>query len=432
MPRKIYDILPPKIASKVEDTIRSLDIKSKSKTRRRKEARTQKKAPQKPAKERFPMKEILVGGAVIALLLGIYFYGRLPRVHVEILPRLDLTTVEEKVTADKSVKDIDLQKKIIPLEVLEEVKESSQEFPATGIASNDGKATGIITIYNKVSPATPLTLVKGTHFLSDSGKYFITLSKITIPAMKGKTPGLIAVKVQAEEVGANYNIKSSKFSVPKLSGTIYYYGIFGESDKAMAGGYAGKVKKVTIDDIEIAKEILTKKLLQDAEQSLKSKISEGKILLKGAVLSSVVSANSSVEPEAIADGFNQSAKVKVLGLVFKEENLKKIAKDKILSQLPEGKILLDGSLNLEYGADAIDFLRGTEKISLQISAKSYYNMDFEGLADLFKRKSSAQIRDIIDLQYGQDVSEVKINFWPFWVKKAPKDINRIAINLKFE
>lgn len=425
--------MPPKVAHKVEDAIKSLHGKDTKNTRKRKLVKEVQR-PQKilQEKRRFPLREIIFGLAVIVLLFGIYFVNRLPRAEIEISPTLDTITLQEKITADKSISEVDMKRRLIPLEFLEEVKETSQEFPATGITSNDGKAAGNIAIYNKLSPAAPLTLIPGTHFLSDSGKYFITLAKVTIPAMKGKTPGSVNVKVQAKEVGSDYNIGPSNFSVPKLSGTAYYYGIYGESKEAMTGGYTGKVKKVTKDDLDSAKDVLTEKLLKDAESSLKSKVSEDEILLEGAIINNVVNVSFNAKPETIADTFNTSAKVRVLALVFNKRDLEVFAEDKILSQLSDGKNLLENSLNIHYDAGSVDFVKGIEKINLQASARAYHIIDLNDVVDLSRRKSSDEIEKIINLQYGEKVSGVKVNFWPFWVKSAPKDVNRIKVKLNFE
>lgn len=424
--------MPPKVAHKVENTIKSLAVKDVKKRRIIKEARIPRKAQLTKKDRRFPLKELIFGGAVVVFLFGIYFYNKLPVATIEIYPKLDLVTLESKITADNSAGEIDLQKKIIPLKFLEEVKEASQEFPATGITSKDGKATGIIKIYNKLSPATPLTLISGTHFLSDSGKYFITLSKVTIPAMKEKTPGSISVKVQAKDVGTEYNIGPSKFSVPKLSGTVYYYGIWGESEDSMSGGYTGKVKKVTKDDLDSAEDVLTEKLLQDTENYLKNKISQEEVLLEGAIKSNVVESTSDTKAEAIADKFNHSAKVKSQALVIKKQDLEMFIKDSILSQLPEGKNLLENSLNFSYDADFVDFAHKVEKVNLKAEAEVYSALDFSDVVDLLKGKSSFQIKEIINSQYGQEISGIQVKLWPFWVKKAPKDENRIKINLNFK
>jgi len=451
--RKIYDIVPPKEASKVEDTVKSLGVKSgrnatqavvsgePKKKRvagnirgRKKETPIPSTIPQIPVKKkgRFPMREILIGCLIIAILLGIYFFNKLPKAKIEIFPKLDQVVLEDKITADKSVDQVDVKNKLIPLEYFEEVKDASQEFPATGVTSNSGKATGTMTIYNKLSPAVPLTLISGTHFLSDSGKYFVTLAKVTVPAMKGKTPGSINVKVQAEEVGAEYNIGPSTFSIPKLSGTAYYYGIWGESKEKMDGGYTGKVSKATKDDLETAEDVLTERLMKDAESSLKSKISEDEVLLDNSIISEIIDTSATVKPDAITDNFTQSAKVRVQALVFKKQDAETFVKNSILSKIAEGTNLLESSLELNYAADAVDFKKGTVKISIKAIAQTYYDMDINNLPDFLKRKSSDEVERVVDSEYGDKVSKVKVIFWPFWVNRTPKDLNRIEISLSFE
>ena len=425
MSKKIYDILPPKMIHKVEDATKSLSLGKKSKKRSKKNSHQQ-------SVKKFPLKEVLVGGSIIVFLLGIYFYNKLPKADIQVWPTLDTLTLQETIVADKNIDEVNLSGKLIPAQYIEQTETSQQEFQATGIASNDSKASGTIKIYNKINPASPFTLKIGTHFLSNSGKYFVTLSKITIPAAQGKNPGSIKVKVQAQESGPDYNIKPSKFSVPKLSGTIYYYNIFAESDEPMTGGYTGNVKKVTKDDIAQAKETLTKSLLSKAENALKGKLSPDDILLDGAISRSVIETNSDVKADSITDKFTESAKVKVSALVFKKQDLEKFAKDDIVSQLPDSKTFLEDSLDISYDSELIDIQGGIETLVLQLSAKTYEFIDKNSLVDLVSRKSFDQIKDIFDEKYPDTVSEIKINFWPFWVNKAPKDKNRIKIDLLFQ
>ena len=447
MSRKIYDVKPPKVASKVEDAIKSLEASAKKRKKRQpafskkdilesvEPIRTTKSAlPQIPEaykSKRFPMLEILVGGFIILLLIGIYFYNKLPWAEIQVYPRLEPITLSEKITADQSTISVDFKKKIIPVQLLEETKEASQDFPATGTTSNDGKSTGTILVYNKISPAAPLTLKTGTHFLSDSGKYFVTLAKIVIPAMQGKTPGSISVSVQAEQVGPDYNIGPSKFSVPKLSGTPYYYSIWAESIQAITGGHTGQVKKVTQDDLDSAKDVLTQKLLKDAESSLRSKIGQDGVLLDGSLVSNVVDQNSDAKANAVKDSFVESAKVKASALVVSRQDLEDFAKQDILSQVKEGEQLLEKSLDLKYDPDSIDFKKGIEKINLQVSAQIYYSINLNDLVGMAKRKSLDEVKSTANSLYGDKVSDVKIDFWPFWVHKTPNDQNRIKSSLNF-
>lgn len=441
MARKIYDIIPPKVAKKLENTIRELSSPVVAAPKRRKKQ----SAPIKPLapigknniqRERsgiFSKRNIFIGGGILVLLLAIYLYNSLQKATIEISPTMRDISLQEKVTADRAVKNINVVAKVIPAEYIEVEKENTQEFPATGTSSTDSKATGSIIIYNKMDPASSVTLLKGTHFLSDSGKYFVTLDKLTIPAAKSKSaPGSIIAKVQAKEVGTDYNIGASKFSVPKLSGTAYYYGIYAESKSKMVGGSTGRVKKVTKDDIEGAKDALTKSLFQDAQSSLQGSLTDNDILLEGATIKTIVSATSSEEVGAVADKFTESAKVKVSAMIFKKDDLQQFVRDYINSKLKDDEEFLAESLKIDYSPDLIDLQKGKEAINLIILARSYNSIDQNNLMTLLEGKSASQIKDVIDEKYGDNVSGVKVNLWPFWTTKAPNNNNKINIKLNFE
>lgn len=440
MAKKMYDVKPPKVAHKIEETIKDFSVQDIKKKHHHKAAVSGispegVKTKSHKKNRRFPLRELLVGGGIIIVLLAVYFYFKLPYADIEIWPKLDDVSLQEKITADKSVSQVSLENKTIPAQYVEITKDGSQTFPATGIASNDGKATGKITIYNNLDPASSFSLKSGTHFLSDSGKYFVTLAKVTIPAashIAGKlVPGSVEVSVQAEQSGSDYNVAASKFSVPKLSGTSYYYNIYAESKAAMLGGYIGKVKKVTADDIGGAKDTLTKSLIEQAKRELKGSLTSDDVLLDGAITNTVISSSSGVKAETVADNFDEHVSIKISALSFKKNDVQEFSKDDINSQLPENKILLQRSLVMDYSADSINLRGGTINLSLDSKAKSYQNVAIGELMDLFSRKTSSQIKDIISRQYGDRISDSKVNFWPFWVKSVPDNRNRVKINLNF-
>ena len=434
MPKKIYDIKPPKVVQKAKMG----PVAPRKRRTVRKEAPVpvaEKIYPSQLRQEkekRFPLRELLIGGGVIVLLLGIYFYNTLAYATIEISPKTEVLSFQEKISADKSYDNVNLLKKIIPARVVLQEKEASQQFPATGSASNEGKATGTIKVYNKISPAAPLTLKAGTHFLSDSGKYFVSLDRIIIPASKGSVAGSIDVRVQAEESGTQYNIGASKFSVPGLSGTSLYYSIWAESKNAMAGGYTGNVKKVTAADISEARDVLTQKLLDEAKAVVMGKISQDEVLLDGAMTTNVTSATSDAREGAVAESFNETVKVVVSALAFKKDDLQKFAKLDAASKLAEGMDILEESVQASYTTDVVDAKAGIEKINLKVSATSYHFIDANAMAQAAAGKSAGQIEDFITSEHGENISAVKVSFWPFWVHTVPKDKNKVKIELNFE
>lgn len=440
MAKKIYDIKPPKTAERAKKSGNSpaggakeikefLDgpekrpIKKPVASRRKKEIKN-------------PWKRVLIGAGVVLILIAVYLFFKLPKANITIWPKTDVLIFNQTITADKTTDIIDMQNNVIPAQYLQEEKEGSEDFPATGSASDDGKATGAIKIYNKYDALTSITLKSGTHFLSDSKKYFVTLKKVIVPAAKkqgGKiVPGSIEVMVEAQESGPSYNIKPAKFSVPKLVGTAYYYSIYAESVEPMSGGKIGKIKKVTDDDIQSAKDALAQKLLSDAKNALKGNLSSDYILAEGAISGETESSSSSVKPGTVADNFTEKAKVVARVLVFKKSDLDKFAKEYILSKMPDKKTMLDQSFTVNYKVDTADIRGGKIVLNLDFSSKIYQSIDKISLVSQFKGLSASQIDNAISSSFGENVSKAQVKLWPFWVTKAPKTPKFININLKFE
>lgn len=431
----MFDILPPKMAHKIEDEFKSLTREEKKQTKGR-GSKKQHRETTSHKERHFPSKEVLAGFGILVLILVGILYFKLQKVNVEIWPKTEVLSFKEQVMADNSVDLINSNSKTIPAQYFEEEKDLWQEFPATGNASNDGKAEGAIVIYNNYSPASALPLKIGTHFLSDSGKYFITLQKVVVPAAKkqnNKTvPGSIEVKVQAAEAGEDYNIKPAKFSVPKLAGTSYFYSIYAESSKSMTGGFSSEIKKVTEDDIQKAKDTLTKKLLDDTREALKNKISTDYILLDNVIFAEITESSSAVKAEAVVDKFNYQAKAKATALVFKKSDLESFIKEYINSNMSDPKTFLEDSLSISYSPETIDIKEGKIVLDLDFSVKTYQTIDKNDLISLFREKSAEEIKETINSRMGDNASQIKINLWPFWTTKAPKDKNKIKVDLKFD
>lgn len=434
MPKKIYDIKPPKLARRVGDQIKDF-LEDDGKIHGTKH--TGKKHGARHKKEgKFLWVKVLSGVGIALIVLMIYLFFKLPKADIEIWPKVDVLSFKQTISVDSSVDAVDQSSNMIPAQYLEEEKSDSQDFPATGNASNEGKATGTITVYNKYDPPTPITLKVGTHFMSDSGKYFKILQKIVIPAGKksgGKvTPGSVDVAVEAVEGGDSYNIGSSKFVVPKLAGGAYYYSVYAESKNAMTGGFAGKTKKVTDDDIQQAKDTLTQKLTSQAETSLRDKVSAEFVLLDNAISSEVVDALSETKSGTVADNFTYQAKVRVTALVFKKSDLDKFVKSYIVSQMLDSNTILDKSLKIDQSVNSIDIKKGKAIVDLDFSAGTYQAIDRNVLATQIRNKTSTEINQIINDNLGEKISRVKVNLWPFWVTRSPNNQKVIKVDLKFD
>ena len=431
MAKKVFDIIPPHLVEKKT-------VKTKEKVSHT--VATQKKhhKEKKERKERsFRFGGVVVSGAALLVIVCIFLYFKLASLSVVVWPMTEELNMEEQITALTTQEEVDLGIKTIPAQLITEEKELFQEFDATGSGQNEGKAGGTIRVYNKYSPATVISLKTGTHFLSDSGKYFKAASKIVIPAatIKGSkiTPGSVDVKVEAIESGEAYNISASKFSVPKLAGTDVYYAIYAESSAKMEGGYESTIKVVTADDIDKAKVALSDKLLSDVDASIKEKVStDGLVLFNDALIKEVTEASSTVKAGTEVDKFTYKVKVSGSALVFKQSDLDTLARQDIASQIGKGRVLLGKSLVLNYTPIKIDSSSGKITFDLQILSKTYPEINKIELISKLSKKDSDQIRSIVSDAFLGQISQIKINLWPFWVTKGPSNQNKIKVDLNFE
>lgn len=469
MTKKIYDIMPPKdLPSKAgeskiikkpegdsgvlpikivkEPVLQDLNVMPSSNDLQNKgidnlvntqKHKTEKlnKEPKQKTKKKLSFKVWLgIIAGVLLLIICVYFYFSLQKADIVIYPKTDVLSFNGKITVDKSINAIDQDNSLIPAKIFESDQDLWQDFPATGTSKNEGKASGTIKVYNKLNPASPFILKSGTHFLSDSGKYFVTLKMITVPAATFKGSklvlGSVSVQVVAEKPGKDSNIDASKFSIPKLSGTAYYYNIYGESTVSMSGGYSGQVKQVTDNDLSDAKNSLSKKVLDLALSDLKSKVPSDYVLFDNAISNNVIEAFSPVKSGATVDSFNYQVKVKAQALAFKRQDIEKFARSKISSNLSQ-KTILDESFKINFTPDSIDLNVGKIILNSDFSARIYQPIDTNDLLSLIKEKSALEIKSVIDSRLQGQIDKEIINFWPFWTTSAPSDASKIKVELKF-
>ena len=192
------------------------------------------------------------------------------------------------------------------------------------------------------------------------------------------------------------------------------------------------IKKVTEDDIQTAKNSLTKKLLNDTQEALKNKIGADYVLLDNAISAEITESSSAVKAEAVVDKFNYQAKAKTAALVFKKSDLESFIKEYINSNISDSKTFLENSLNFNYSPETIDVKDGKTVLNVDFSIKTYQTIDRNDLISLFREKSADEIKEIVNSRIGDNLSQIRVNLWPFWTTRAPRDKNKIKVDLKFE
>ncbi len=313
---------------------------------------------------------------------------------------------------------------------INEEKSLTRLFPATGTSTEQGRARGIIRVFNGFS-TFPQKLVAQTRFLSEDGKLFRSPGAVVVPAgrIEGGTlvAGSLDIEVIAAESGEEYNIGSSNFSLPGLFGNPAYTTITGKSLEPMTGGSRIEVSVVTESDLNAARDTLVAELRQAVRESLENKVPEDMVLLPDAVDLQVTQAFSPIKAGAPLDNFNFSVKVQGVGVIFSRADIGSTA-NLLLAELEEtGEKIAGQSVSLEY-----------ENVEMNMNAKSL-SFDMKASSQLYKEIDPNELKGrlaglskdeaILALSQNSSLQKAEILLFPSWLRSLPQDLQKVEIIL---
>ena len=387
---------------------------------------------------------LLIVAAVFAIsAAGLLWLTFNPKLFLTLRIKQESLDLREEVELNVSQPALDAAKRIVPAQFLEDTQEKSQVFKATGVSFEDEKAQGVIKVYNNSNPPSFLTLRQGTRFLSSGGgKIFKAQEKIILPApiKQGSKiiPNVKEVQVVAQEVGAEYNIGPSKFSVPGLVGTSFYYVVWGESEQSMAGGSRKEVSKISSADKENAKNELYKTLKDLTLTTIREKSPAGYTVDDRAVLENdfIFSCDEPLSTTTTADikdkdlNFTCLGKLSLKALIFRLDDFKTLALGLFNERKPANREIVSESLYVSLAPKGVVTQSGRLVVSLISGAKTYNALNQNVFLNSIVGKNKEQIEQIA-ADESLFIEDVDFKFWPFWVKKAPSSTDRIEFRLTF-
>ncbi len=194
--------------------------------------------------------------SVSAVLILLIIYFSFSHTTVTVTPNL----TQKDITITTTVQDVS------GVLLLSDVTADATYTAFTGTTSEDGTASGTVTIVNNTNADQPL--VATTRLLSKADNeadriLFRTQDSIVVPAQ-----GSTDVVVVADQPGASGDIGASEFEIVALSSSLKV-DIYGKSTNPMTGGVV-KTATVAETDITAAKQ-LTVTALQTKAQDLFAK-----------------------------------------------------------------------------------------------------------------------------------------------------------------
>ena len=423
---KLKEIPTPEINKPDYEKIRKESNQKKVESLKKKFQRKQK--PKLILLPSFTTK-LIITFFIACLIIGIIaVIFLLPQATILITPKTEPFSHNLEMTLEKDIKEPNLNEKIIPYEIFSLQKNSAEKiFSATGEREIGKKAQGQIIIFNKHSSGSQ-PLVATTRFLSDNNKLFRLKNDIEVPGAKikqGKAiPGRISAVIEADQAGDEYNIETNNFSIPGLP-PDKQKNIFAESLEPITGGESKKITVITSDDLKNAKESLMQEISKETNEEFKSKVSEDKIPIQGAIKNEIIDSKTNGEEEKETRDFRMSIVAKVTAPIVEKEPLQKIIFEDTKNFLPENKQMLEQDLidGVKFEIESIEEKK--MKIKIILNKKIFTQIDKEEIKKNISGKDSSETKNY--LMTNPNIYKAEIMLWPFWVKKVPRIKNKIEI-----
>lgn len=376
---------------------------------------------------------LLIVGVLAVLLLGVGWY-----MAVYILPRADITletasqstvqTLELRATPDQN--GVDEEAFSLPYAVETYESEESASVETTGERNEGDRASGTITVTNCESQQ--ITIDSGTAFTATGGLVFVSEESVTINPSDREPPfrpedceGDQAedIEVTADEVGADYNINATDYSVEGYSfDTVYGSG--GE----MSGGTDDLVQVVDEADIQTARQ----QIEQDSSTEAQGQLEQAHTSAEQTPLPetfTIENTDETAEPEegSEADEVTVSRRTtySMRGVALSdirtllEAHMSEEIDEATQSIVDDG--LADASIRVTDEGD--DGLRIRIRTIVAVGPK----IDAPEIAQSVAGLARSETRSLLIAREG--IRDVQIDYSPFWVFSTPSDTEKIYIEV---
>lgn len=320
----------------------------------------------------------------------------------------------------------------LPYEVMTLEAEGERQVNATGEEQVEEQAMGTITIYNEAQQ-TPLRLVTNTRFQSQEGLIFKISDPAVVPGYTlndagEKVPGTVTAEVYADEVGEEYNIGPSRFTVPGFEGEPEFETVYAESKTAFAGGYSGMRLIVEDEELQAAQTALREQLRNSLLERIDAEKPAGFVVFRDAVTfthQSLPSVEYSDDVAAIKE------KVYLRIPLFKEETFAAHIAQATLSDYDGMPVRINNydtfSFSYQNASTSVSDITATTSITFNLTGKPQivWSYDTDQLKSDLANMPKSQLPAILSSYPAIQRANAVIQ--PFWKSKFPQDTNDITI-----
>ncbi|MDP2651309.1 MAG: hypothetical protein Q8O98_01825 [bacterium] len=388
---------------------------------------TEYESPKTVKKRRIPgrMALLALGVALIVLIFGAMavFDGA----TLAYTPKSAAISLSEESFSAHKTAESDLLFSVVKLS-----GDKGVSVSASGEELVERKASGTIIVYNNVG-REPQRLIEETRFETPDGKIYRIAQAISIPGQRmvagALQPGSIEAVVYAAEPGEEGNIGLTDWTVPGLKGTPRFNTVYARSKTPMSGGYVGKEKKVSDEDLLRVKGELQIALKTELAEQARAQVPEEFILIP--TLSS-----TTYEDLPQTDVASSKVTVNVRGsfyaVMFKRADLAARLASKSITLVPGEVVLIPNfeSLEFSFSNTAPADLLSSSQIDFKVDGST--NLMWRTDENALKRDLAGRRKSEVNaiLNNYPSVAEAEATVRPFWKSAFPEDADKITIQKK--
>lgn len=425
---ELADKATPKARNKADDAIDAAIAEDEKPTKPAKPAKPAGKGkPKVPDFNVFRKKLVLIGGGIVLFVLfmvwAIWFA---PHATVVITAKTTTSTVDKSVTLKQDGK-VDAANNVIKSLRQEQKKDISVDFTPTGKKKVGEKASGTMHLVRTSVSSLTLTIPAGTSF--SSGDYtFVSTEPASLSGTSIGPGGVIqsvaTVKVQATQVGSEYNLSSRSYS-SNVSG-------FSAAGTAMSGGSSREVTVVSADDVAKAKVKLDAQKDTSLQSAVKALFPSSSIVINESYQEARSNPTPSVAVDHEASGTVQLKTTVTASMQgIDRSDMKQFLEDTLKKEIgskKNQKIYNDGSNEVKFAQ--YSERNNAVQVRLTANAKIGPEIDEHKVKEQVKGRNYGDVQSSLESIEG--VQDVDTKFSPFWVRTVPNNDKHISIEFKLD
>lgn len=425
---ELADRATPKARNKADDAIDAAIAEDEKPSKPAKPIKPAGKGkPKVPDFNVFRKKLVLIGGGIVLFILfmvwAIWFA---PHATVVITAKTTTSTVDKSVTLKQDGK-VDAANNIIKSLRQEQKKDISVDFTPTGKKKVGEKASGTMHLVRTSVSSLTLTIPAGTSF--SSGDYtFVSTEPASLSGTSIGPGGVIqsvaTVKVQATQVGSEYNLSSRSYS-SNVSG-------FSAAGTAMSGGSSREVTVVSADDVAKAKVKLDAQKDASLQSAVKALFPSSSIVINESYQEARSNPTPSVAVDHEASGTVQLKTTVTASMQgIDRSDMKQFLEDTLKKEIgskKNQKIYNDGSNEVKFAQ--YSERNNAVQVRLTANAKIGPEIDEHKVKEQVKGRNYGDVQSSLESIEG--VQDVDTKFSPFWVRTVPNNDKHISIEFKLD